>query len=255
MVEETKPVGDILDLIKSRRSITKYLPKPVPWEFVSRLVDAARHAPSCGNIQNWKFIVVLSPEKRKAIAEAALQQFWMMSAPVHIIVCAEPEQAERYYGVRGDRLYTVQNCAAAIENILLEAHSLGLGACWVGAFDEDMLKRSIRAEEFVRPQAIITVGYPAEVPQKPPKNPLNVVTYFEGWRGVVRDPLRYFRDYSLIWEQKIGHGKAALKSLGEKIKKTLRGKPKPSEDHEKQKFVEDSSEDNTAEEHTEEKHT
>jgi len=211
-------IKDILELIKSRRSITKYQPKPVPWELVSRIVDAARHAPSCGNIQNWKFIVVLSPEKRKAIAEAALQQYWMMSAPVYIVVCGEPEQAERYYGVRGDRLYTVQNCAAAVQNILLEAHSLGLGACWVGAFDEDMLKRCITAEEFVRPQAIVTIGYAAEVPPRPPKNPLNVVTYFEKWRGVVRDPLHYMRDYALIWEGHIGKSKSMLSSLGEKIK-------------------------------------
>ena len=51
----------ILELIKARRSITKYLPKAVPWEYVSRIVDAARHAPSCGNLQNWKFVVILDP--------------------------------------------------------------------------------------------------------------------------------------------------------------------------------------------------
>src|SRR3989338_6232743 len=106
MPEEIK---DILDIIKSRRSITKYLPKPVEWEYVARIIDAARHAPSCGNLQNWKFVVVLDPAKRKAIAEAAVQQYWMITAPVHIIVCAEPEKAERYYGIRGERLYTVQN--------------------------------------------------------------------------------------------------------------------------------------------------
>ncbi len=217
-------VNDILDLIKSRRSITKYQPRPIEWEYVSRVIDAGRHAPSCGNLQNWKFVVVLEPGKRKALAEAALEQHWMISAPVHIVVCAEPNKAERYYGVRGERLYTVQNCAAAIENMLLEAHSLGLGTCWIGAFDEDMVKRTIRAEDFVRPQAIITLGYAAEIPPKPPKHPLNVITFFESWRGIIRDPLRYFRDFSLIWKRDYAKGKEALKGLSEKLREKIKEK-------------------------------
>lgn len=215
-------IHDILELIKSRRSITKYLPRPVEWEHISRIIDAGRHAPSCGNLQNWKFIVVLELGTRKAIAEAAIQQYWMITAPVHIIVCADPEKAERYYGIRGERLYTVQNCAAAVENMLLEAQSLGLGTCWIGAFDEDMVKRAINAEDFVRPQAIITIGYAAEVPPKPPKYPMNSLTYFERWRGRIRDPARYMHDYALVWQREIGKGKEALKAAGEKIKEKIK---------------------------------
>src|SRR3989344_3420110 len=227
-------VKDILDLIKSRRSITKYQPRAVEWDYISRIIDAARHAPSCGNLQNWKFVIVLDPAKRKALAEAALEQYWMMSAPVHIIVCAEQDKAERYYGVRGERLYTVQNCAAAIENILLEAHSLGLGACWIGAFDEEMVKRTIRAEDFVRPQAIITIGYPAEIPPKPPKHPLNVVTFFDSWRGIIRDPLRYFRDFALIWKREYAKGKEALKGMGEKLREKIKEKVSEKRESEEQ---------------------
>lgn len=215
----TEPhLNDVLDIIKSRRSITSYLPRPIEWEFVSRVCDAARHAPSCGNLQNWRFIVVTDPAKRKAIAEASMQQYWMIQAPVHIVVCAEPEKAERYYGLRGERLYTIQNCAAAVMNILLEAHSLGLGACWVGAFDEEMVKRTIRAEEFVRPQAIVTLGYAAEIPPKPPKYPLNAMVYLERWRNVVRDEARYMFDYADIWKRNIDKGVDAAKALGAKAK-------------------------------------
>jgi nitroreductase len=212
------PPNDILDLIKSRRSITKYQNKQIEWDHISRIVDAGRHAPSSGNLQNWKMVVVRDPAKRKAIAEASIQQYWMISAPVHIIICAEPEKAERYYGIRGERLYTVQNCAAAVQNMLLEAHSLGLGSCWVGAFDEEMVKRAIRAEKFVRPQAIITVGYAAETPQKPPKYPMNVVTYFEQWRGVIKDPVWYMREYADVWKREAGKAAGALKDVGEKVK-------------------------------------
>ncbi len=215
-------INDILELIKSRRSVTKYLPKPVEWEYISRIIDAGRHAPSCGNLQNWKFVLVTEPPLRKELAEAAVQQYWMITAPVHIVICAEPEKAERYYGIRGERLYTVQNCAAAVENMLLEAHSLGLGACWVGAFDEEMVKRTIKAEEFARPQAIITIGYPAEIPPKPPKYPLNAVMYFNRWRRVERDPAWYMRDYALVWPRKLEEGKQALKETASKVKEKVK---------------------------------
>lgn len=223
-------INDILELIKSRRSITKYLPKPIPWEYISRIIDAGRHAPSCGNLQNWKFILILEPSKRKDIAEAALQQYWMINAPLHIVVVAEADKAERYYGVRGERLYSVQNCAAAVENMLLEAHSLGLGACWIGAFDEDKVKSIIRAEKFVRPQAIITIGYPAEIPPKPPKMVMTNVMYFNSWREVVRDPLKYMRDYSLVWKREFEKGKEALKGMSDKLKEKI--KPKKEEPEE-----------------------
>ena len=70
-----------------------------------------------------------------AAAKAAFEQFEISMAGALVVVCAEPEKAERYYGMRGERLYSTQNCAAAIQNMLLEAHSLGLGTRWIGAFD------------------------------------------------------------------------------------------------------------------------
>ena len=120
-------MGDILDLIKSRRTIKDFSPKYVPWEMTAKVLDAARHAPSCGNVQNWKFIVVYEPAIKQSMAEACYGQYEIMQAGVLIVICAEPEKAERYYGIRGERLYTVQNCAAAIQNMLLEAESIGLG--------------------------------------------------------------------------------------------------------------------------------
>ena len=68
-------MGDILELIKSRRNVTQFLPKFVSWENISRVLDAARYAPSCGNIQNWKFIVALKPELKQEIAAASYEQF------------------------------------------------------------------------------------------------------------------------------------------------------------------------------------
>lgn len=197
-------MADILDVIKSRRNVKDFLPKFVSWENISKLLDAARHAPSCGNIQNWKFIVVLEPEQKKALAEASYEQYEIALAGALVVVCAETEKAERYYGLRGERLYSTQNCAAAIQNMLLEAHSLGLGTRWIGAFDEDTVKSLCGIPEEVRPQAIIAVGYPKETPNKPAKYPLETVVYFHSWRNKLRDPAKYMHDIATILARKAG---------------------------------------------------
>ena len=210
---------EVSECIKTRRSIRKYQNTPVPWDLVAKVVDAGRLAPSAGNLQNWKFIVVLDEGKRGQLAEACLHQMWMAKAPVHIVIVSEPEVSERFYGARGDRLYSVQNCALAAENMLLQAHNLGLGGCWVGAFDENMVSRvvGLPAKMEVRPQAVITLGYPAEKPAEPAKYPLENVTYLEGWRGKIRDMPAYTGYYSLKWQKGAQKGKAALQKQSKKI--------------------------------------
>lgn len=172
---------DIDECIKSRRSVRKYRDKPIDWEKITIILDAGKFAPSAGNIQNWKFIVVRSDEIRKKLAKASFDQEWMQGAPVHIVIAAEPEKAGRFYGARGERLYTIQNCAAAVENMLLTATSLGLGSCWVGAFDESKVKRALNMVEDAVPQAIITIGYPDEKPEMPPRVELEHTVYLDKW--------------------------------------------------------------------------
>ncbi len=217
-------MSDILDLIKSRRTIKHYQDKFVSWEKIARVIDAGRHAPSCGNIQNWKFIVCFKPAQRQAIAEACHEQYDIAPAAAHIVICAEPEKAERYYGLRGERLYTIQNCAAAAQNMLLEAHSLGLGSTWIGAFDEEAIKSICGIPEEIRPQAIIVVGHPKEVPPRPPKYPLETVTYLGGWRSKLRDPAKYMGDVASILARK---AHAATQPLKETAKFVV-GKAKES---------------------------
>jgi len=213
---------DILDIITSRRTIKQFLAKFVSWENITKVIDAARHAPSCGNIQNWKFIVVYDPTQKQKVAEAAYEQYDVAMAAVLIIVCAEPEKAERYYGLRGERLYTVQNCAAAVQNMLLEAHSLGLGSTWIGAFDEDSLRPLCSIPEEIRPQAIVALGYPKEIPEKPSKYPLETLVYFGAWRRKIRDPSKYMNDYATILARKAGAAKEAMKQVIEKAASTVK---------------------------------
>ncbi len=209
-------MGDILDLIKSRRTIKYFLPKYVSHELIFRIIDAGRHAPSSGNIQNWKFIVAIDEALKLQLAEAAHEQYEISGAPLLIIICAEPEKAQRYYGLRGERLFTIQNCAAAAQNMILEAESLGLGTRWIGAFDEEEVKAACGIPENVRPQVMLAVGYPKELPKKPPKYPLETVTYFNSWRGKMRDSAKYMHDTATILARKFNAIGGAGKSVVDK---------------------------------------
>ncbi len=220
-------MADILDIIKGRRTVMHFLPQFVSWDNIAKIIDAARHAPSSGNVQNWKFIIVAEPNLKHTVAKSAHEQYEIAQAGVLIVVCAEPEKAERYYGSRGDRFYSVQNCAAAIQNMLLEAHSLGLGSRWVGAFDEEELKSILSIPEEVSPQAIVAIGYAHEIPPKPPKYPLETVVYFHSWRGKMRDPAKYMNDIATILARKASAAKeAVLKSVQPVVKKAKELMPK-----------------------------
>ncbi len=103
----------------------------------------------------------------------------MAEAPVFLVVCAETEKLERFYGKRGKLLFSVQNVAASIQNMLLTIHALGMASCWVGAFDEKVLKRVLGIPEDVRPQAILPIGFPDEIVPAPSHFTMENVCYFE----------------------------------------------------------------------------
>ena len=196
-------MADIIELIKSRRNVEKFSTKPVSWDKISRILDAGRHAPSCGNLQNWKFIVVNDTDKKQEIAEYCHEQYEITAAPTLIVICAEPQKAERYYGLRGLKLYTIQNCAAAAQNMLLEAHSLDLGGRWIGAFEEDDVREVLRIPSEARPQIILAIGHPEHVPDKPSKYPLETVVYLNKWRNRITDIAKEMGDYSDILKRNV----------------------------------------------------
>lgn len=170
---------DILEAIKGRRSIRAFTKQDVLKETVEKLIDAATCAPSAGNIQPWEFVIVRKPEIKRKLAEAALGQSFIEEAPVVIVVCANENRSSRGYGVRGKTLYCIQDTAAATQNILLTAHSLGLGTCWVGAFREEKVAEILRTPAGVRPVAIIPVGFPAETPSPRSKRPIKEIVHYE----------------------------------------------------------------------------
>ena len=178
---------ELSEAIKKRRSIRKYLDKPVDWDKIGKIIDAARCAPSPGNVQDYRFIVVTDKEKIAKLSDAALEQRFVEQAPVVIVVCSDIEKIKRAYGVRGERLYSIQGCAAAIENMLLRITDLGLGSCWVGAFDEARVRSVLAIPDTARPQVILPIGYPDEKPEMPLRQELVDITFFESYGNRIKD--------------------------------------------------------------------
>lgn len=170
---------DVFEAIKGRRSVRSYASREVSDETVEKLIDAARWAPSAGNVQPWEFIIVRSLDIKRKLAAAALNQRFIEEASVVIVVCADEQRSARAYGSRGASLYCIQDTAAAIQNIHLAAYALGLGTCWVGAFREDQASQALRLPPYIRPVAIIPVGYPAEKPQPRPRRSLKEIIHRE----------------------------------------------------------------------------
>jgi len=143
-------------ILQGRRSIRKYKKKAIPWKKLAFILDAARYSPSAGNLQNWRFIVVDKEELKDEITSACLGQKWMNKAPIHIVVCSDNSTIDKFYK---SSKFPTQNCAVAIQNIMLKAHTFGIGSCWVGAFDERAIKRDLKIPGNVSVEAVITLGY------------------------------------------------------------------------------------------------
>lgn len=168
---------DVIAAMLERRSVRRFNDEPVPQATIGRLIDAARWAPSAGNVQPWQFYVVYNDKKKQELAAAALNQRFVSEAPVVIVVCAQPEMSSARYRERGQNLYVIQDTAAAVQNILLAAEGYGLGTCWVGAFDETRVIETLEMEQGILPVAMIPVGYAAEENRPPARRPVEEIVH------------------------------------------------------------------------------
>ncbi len=167
---------DIFEAIQGRRSVRKYENRPVEQEKVGMLLEACRWSPSAGNRQPWEIVIVDNPEIIEKLACASLDQMWMKTAPLILAMCLNENIAKGTYGERGE-LYALQTMGMAAENIMLAAHSLGLGSCCVGAFEEGEVRKILKCLDIIRPVALITVGYPREEPRVPDRDNISQFTY------------------------------------------------------------------------------
>lgn len=170
---------DALDAIRSRVSVRNFEPRPIPRMTLYRILDAARWAPSAGNLQSWEFLVVTEPEIKAKIASACLSQDWIATAPTLVVVCADTERSALKYGGRGKYFYSVLEVSAAVENILIAATAEDVGSCFVAGFDEPELKRALALPEAVMPIAVVPLGYTSETPHHPQRADLSNSVHFE----------------------------------------------------------------------------
>ena len=150
---------ETMNTIFSRRSVRKYLPKPVTRDLIESILKAGMNAPSAGDEQPWHFVIIDKHDLLQKISEVHPYAKMLKDAPAAILVCGD-------LGVLKFKDLWVQDCSAASENMLLAAHDLGLGAVWIGVYPAENLIREVRSilniPQHIVPFSIIGMGYPAE---------------------------------------------------------------------------------------------
>lgn len=177
-IEDSRVVivrDDPLWALRERRSVRKYAEIPVPKEIIEKIVDFSRLAPSGGNLQPWRVYITSSEEKKRALAEASFGQEHVAEAPWVIVIAAVPKESGKEYGRRGEELYSIQDTASLALYIMLTAKAYGLDTCWVGAFDEEEVRKIVGMRDDERPVVLIPVGYADESPEVPERKPLRVI--------------------------------------------------------------------------------
>jgi nitroreductase len=167
----------LIDLMKTRRSVRSFLPKPVSDEDAIKILDAARLAPSGGNRQRWKYIYVNDPQILRMIKNCSPGFYG--DAPVAIIAGIEEENSQ------SSSVIGLLDIGFAAENILLAAHALGLGGCAIGSFIAASVKKVVNAPDNFKPVLLFSIGYSDKVPDMPKKKKLSEIVYLneygEAW--------------------------------------------------------------------------
>ncbi|MCX8178216.1 MAG: nitroreductase family protein [Candidatus Aenigmarchaeota archaeon] len=151
---------DVFDAIESRVNVKVFDKRDVPEELIAQVLMAGTFAASAGDIQPWEFVVVKEKSAKTEISLACLRQRHVEDAPLLIIVCANLEKVALKFGQRGKEFYAIQDTGACIQNMLLAAHALGLGASWVHAFEEEAIKRILKLPDKIKPLGVLTIGFP-----------------------------------------------------------------------------------------------
>lgn len=166
---------DVFLALKERRSVRHYKPLPVEEGKLKRVLEAARLAPSAGNRQPWKFVIVRDEAKREALAKAANDQAFVAEASVVIAACATQTD---HVMANGQYCYPI-DLAIAVDHMTLVAVEEGLGTCWIGAFSEPEVKRILKIPERVRVVALLPLGYPEPGSRTSSRKRLEQIVSFE----------------------------------------------------------------------------
>jgi len=152
---------DIIDIIKSRRSVRKFTTDPVPEDLIEKILEAGRWAPSGLNNQPWRFAVITAADLKQEISKLTNYAKVVLAAQVLIAVFLDTETS--YH-----REKDIQGIGACLENMLLEAHSLGLGAVWLGEIikSSEQIKSLLGVGKKLDLMAVVAMGHPDEKPRQ-----------------------------------------------------------------------------------------
>lgn len=169
---------NVIDAIKTRKSVRKYSDKPIENEKLTAVLEAGRLAPSASNRQEWRFIIVRDLTTRKKLVEAANRQSFVGEAPAVIVACAETDG----HIMRGGLPCFPIDVAITLDHITLAAVEVGLGTCWIGAFGEKEVKEILDIPKEIRVVALMPIGYPSD-PSAVEKRrlPFNEIVRYEHW--------------------------------------------------------------------------
>jgi nitroreductase len=182
------PVNAVIEAIKKRRSVRSYQSRVVPRDIISAIIDAGNEAPSAMNSQPWRFVVIEDGDAKKKLIRAALPNARKI---LDMVKESDPARHEAitkrlnelpdpiYYSapavvfVIGSGRYAPHSCPLACENMMLAAHSMGLGSCWVGfgsmVTEDEKIKRLLELKDEEMIFGPILLGYPESYPERPPK--------------------------------------------------------------------------------------
>lgn len=176
-------------VLKERHCARSYSIKKVEFKDVVAICEAALSAPAAGNIPSLKLIVVSDKKKKQELAEACLGQEFVGEAGYVIVACSDVSNVAKSYGERG-KIYARQQAGAAIENMFLKATDLGLGTCWIGAFDENAVRTLFNIPESIQVEALLPIGYEKGKAKIRAKQQLKNIAYFEMWTQKTAKPER-----------------------------------------------------------------
>ena len=166
------------EIISSRHSIRDYESKDVSSKLIGEILDAARNAPSSGNIQNWQVIIVKDLKSKEGISKSCLNQPWMSKAPVHLVICYDERNAKALYPEDYEK-FSIQNTSIFAAFIMLKAAELSLGTCWVAVSNAFEISSILKLPDYIIPSIIITLGYPRGMHKKTTRDKIETIIHFE----------------------------------------------------------------------------
>ncbi len=176
---------DLDKAIQQRKSVRHYSTKKPNWRNIIECIDAARYAPTAGNIFPMRFIVVSDKEKIKKLAEASQQPF-IATAPYVVVICTDPSLILNAYSDFADK-FCKQQTGAAIENFLLKAEEKKLKTCWIGYFVDYLIKNTLNIPEKITVEAIFPIGLESKKVgtsrERKKKIDINRILYFNKWKN------------------------------------------------------------------------